>query len=169
MGAAALAVAASRRSRQDGVEAAVESAAGVGAGFAPALVRAVLRVVRACRKSGKSDAGLGAGVGLASSTAADAAARRSRQDGVEEPVEAASANEPASVAAAFAVVDVRLVVERVDGLGVAFSSLDEADSPGKDANVDWKPLNKSSIERLVGGVDAPVRPDGLAAERLVSG
>jgi len=151
-----LADAASNRSRQDGVEPVDPVVVGAGVG---SLVAALPRVVLRDRKnSGRSGAGVGSGAGLAASMAADAAAKRSRQDGVDAGI---SAGLGAAVpAAALAVVEVLLVVERgVDGLGAGFSPTAEPDSPGSDANVDWKPLSRSSIERPLGGVDAPVRDD----------
>jgi len=158
MGAAALADAASRRSRHDGVEVELAgAAAGVGVvSFAAALPRVV---VRGRRKSGRSAAGVGSVAGVAASIAAEAAARRSRQDGVDAGMSAGlgAAVPDATPEAA----DVRRVVERVDGLAAGFSPAAEPESPGKEANVDWKPLSRSSIERPLDGVDvAPARADG---------
>jgi len=67
-----------------------------------------------------------------------------------------------------ALAEVRLVVER-DETGLATDGLlaDEPDSPGSDANVDWKPLSRSSIERPPGVVDDPGRDDEPLPERTL--
>jgi len=131
------------------------------------LAPALLRVFRGRKNSGNSVDGVGAGVSIA----AEAAARRSRHDGVDsdEPVESVELD-AASSAADLALADVRLVVERDEaGFATGLAPLDEPESPGSDASVDWKPLSRSSIDRPPDGAEAPGRADEPLPNRDVDG